>query len=137
MSAPLAIADDRCLFAAMHESLVGTQLPRAHTTARPQLAKADTASRAHPLVRPTEPCLAAVLAGRALAAKVTRPGLANPPSPAFRPLRSEGRTWCETEAEEGMGPVRLFRTNSTLTPRTLGSPCGKLMPHDWPWEGCP
>jgi hypothetical protein len=33
------------------------------------------------LVKPTEPCLAAVLAGRALAAKVTRPGQANPPSP--------------------------------------------------------
>ena len=38
-------------------------------------------SQPHPLVKPTEPCLAAVLAGRALAAKVTRPGQANPPSP--------------------------------------------------------
>ena len=36
-----------------------------------------------------------------------------------------------------MGPVRLFRTNSTLTPRTRGSPCGKLMPHDLALEGCP
>src|SRR5438045_1371538 len=34
-----------------------------------------------------------------------------------------------------MGPVRLFRTNSTLTPRTRGNPYGKLMPHDWPLRG--
>lgn len=34
----------------MHESVVGTNLPRAHSTACPQLAKADAASPAHPLV---------------------------------------------------------------------------------------
>jgi hypothetical protein len=43
------------------------------------LAKADTAFQAHPLVNLTEPCLAAVLDGRAPAAKVTL--LENPPSP--------------------------------------------------------
>jgi len=31
-------------------SVVGTQLPRTCATARPQLAKADTAFQAHPLV---------------------------------------------------------------------------------------
>jgi hypothetical protein len=99
--------------------------------------------------QPTEPCLAAVLAGRALAAKVTL--LENPPSPIglgcadianaiTRPYAvASCPPFCdpsETEAEEGMGPVKLFRTHSTLTPRTRVSLCGKLTRTLGP-EGCP
>jgi hypothetical protein len=38
-------------------SALGTWLPGTCATARPQLAKADTAFQAHPLGQPTEPCL--------------------------------------------------------------------------------
>jgi hypothetical protein len=47
----IRLAQQHRLFVAVHESgCGGTQLSRTCATARPQLAKADTAFQAHPLV---------------------------------------------------------------------------------------